>query len=309
MNIYLKILIIYLIVYLIVFKISLYKIFIKERHKGYESLIPIYDIWTYFSFIRIPKWVAIVPPLNIIAFFVSPYNLAKQFDLKRYTWYLAILFPIVFVPYIAFSEVRDKYLEIEKNYYKTQADIDKLEEKLKNNKDEFEIRNLSKKDEIIDIKPNVPMDEFNFKDELVEEKPEEIKEFKPDPAINEKEKQNINDDLAIDEVVNLSDYTNTSETIETLEEENRDTSILENKIDNKEIDTLDETVSKEKETKITKQIQDFKSIGPSNEAIAFGGKEKIEHATNTKNDELKCSRCGASLIGARGVCPGCGMKL
>jgi hypothetical protein len=309
MNIYIKIFIIYTIIYLIIFQISLYKIFIKERHKGYESLIPIYNLWYYFSFIRIPKWVSIIIPLNIIAFIVSPYNLAKQFDLKRYTWWLAVLFPFIFVPYIAFSKERDKYLEVKINYYKNQKDIDALEEKLKNNKDEFEVSNVSKKDDIVDIKPNITMDEFNYKDELVEEKPEEIKDFIPDPAINEKLKQNINDDLAIDEVVNLAEYTNTNETIETFEEDERNTSVLENKVDNKEIDTLDETVSKQSQTNLTKQIQDYKAVGPSNEAIAFGGKDKIEHATETKNDELKCKRCGASLIGARGICPGCGMKL
>ena len=309
MNIYIKIFIIYTIIYLIIFKISLYKIFIKENHKGYESLIPIYDLMTYFSFIRIPKWVAIIPPLNIIAFFVSPYNLAKQFDLKRYTWWLAVIFPFVFVPYIAFSKERDKYLIVEKNYYKTQADIDELEEKLINDKDELEIPTSPSKEENVNIKPNIPMDNFNFKDEVIEEKPEEIKEFIPDSAINEKLKQNINNDLAIDEVVNLANYTNTNETIETFEEDERDTSILENKVDNQEIDTLDETVSKQNETNVTKQIQDYKEIGPSNEAIAFGGKEKIENSAEAKTDELKCPRCGASLIGARGICPGCGMKL
>jgi len=309
MDIYIKIFIIYSVIYLIIFKVSLYKIFIKERHKGWESLIPIYDLWTYFSFIRIPKWVSIVPPLNIIAFIVSPYNLAKQFDLKRYTWWLAVIFPFVFVPYIAFSKERDKYLEIEKNYYKTQADIDKLEEKLISNKDELEAATASKKDELVDIKPNVSVEEFNFKDELVEEKPEEIKEFKPDPAINEKLKQNINNDLAIDEVINLAEYTNTNETIETFEEEERDTSVLGNKVGNAKIDTLDSTVSKQTQSNPAKQIQDYKAVGPSNEAIAFGGKEQIEHTAEAKQDELKCPRCGASLIGARGICPGCGMKL
>lgn len=309
MDIFIKVLIIYTIIYLIIFHISLYKIFIKERHNGYESLIPIYNLWYYFSFIRIPKWVAIIPPLNIIAFIVSPYNLAKQFDLKRFTWVIAIIFPFIFVPYIAFSDVKDKYLEVKINYYKNQKDIDKLEEKLKQNKDEFEVSNNTKKDELVDIKKDVIVDEFDYKEELVEEKPEEIKEFTPDPAINEKLKQSINDDQAIDEVVNLSEYTNTSETIETLETDERDTSSINANVDNKEIDTLDENVSKQNESNLSKQIQDFKDVGPSAEAIAFGGKEQIEHKTEAKKDELKCPRCGASLIGARGICPGCGMKL
>ena len=309
MNIYLKIFIIYVIIYLIVFKVCLYKIFIKERNDPNKSFIPLYDLMMYFSFIRIPKWVAFIPPLNIIAFIVSPYNLAKQFDLKRYTWTLAIVFPIIFVPYIAFSDVRDKYLVIKKNYYKTEADIDALEEKLKNNKDELEVGNISKKDEIVDIKPDIEVDEFNFKDELIEEKPEEIKDFIPDPAINEKVTKTINDDLAIDEVVNLGEYTNTSEQIESLETEERDTSSLDKKVDNKFIDIIDKETQTQGESTVTKQIQDFKDIGPSNEAIAFGGKEQIEHVADKKEDELKCPRCGASLIGARGVCPGCGMKL
>ena len=44
-------------------------------------------------------------------------------------------------------------------------------------------------------------------------------------------------------------------------------------------------------------------------AIAFGGKEEYENQSQARKDELKCPRCGSSLVGANGTCPGCGAKI
>lgn len=44
-------------------------------------------------------------------------------------------------------------------------------------------------------------------------------------------------------------------------------------------------------------------------AVAFGGMSQESVISTAKNNNLVCSRCGASLVGASSYCPGCGMQL
>ena len=62
---------------------------------------------------------------------------------------------------------------------------------------------------------------------------------------------------------------------------------------------------------LNSSYKDNISTLPSTEAIAFGGEQQIEntYSSQAKNDELKCPRCGSSLVGAKGICPGCGMQV
>ena len=59
----------------------------------------------------------------------------------------------------------------------------------------------------------------------------------------------------------------------------------------------------------TAKYEQYKQKEASNESIAFGGTKKEEDSTHNKNEELKCPRCGSSLIGANDYCPGCGLKI
>ena len=155
---------------------------------------------------------------------------------------------------------------------------------------------------------------------------ENIRESMTEEYIDNIEKKsmaaNINEDATkyeeiieeIEVMENKEDKANTlntdEEVIETLDDAKIDVTIK--SLDN--LDTLEEkSIIREKnDDGIDKnEYKDFEGVQSSNEAIAFGGEERKEkvYSTQSKKDELKCSRCGSSLVGSNGFCPGCGAKI
>lgn len=82
-------------------------------------------------------------------------------------------------------------------------------------------------------------------------------------------------------------------------------------IDN--IDLLEDNIITQNsvDKNIETNIKEYQENKPTDIAIAFGGEKQVENlvGVQTKNDELKCSRCGSSLVGANGYCPGCGSAI
>lgn len=270
--------------------VSLWFIFKKENIPAYYSLIPFLNIYKYFKICGLPFWTIFVPIVNVITLYCSSYIIAKKYRFQRWQCLLAIFFPFVFLPLIAFSNRKNIDFIYNNTYIKNNKDIDKLENSLENNTNyEIEIKpeinvtpseSVSTNDELINnIEQNISMDEYVYDDV------KEVYETKED--IPKPEEQ--------DEFIEIAD----------------DIDI--NNLSLKNMDELEKNIEVENSTEknIIKEEKDFKEVGPSTEAIAFGGEKKIENidANQTKNDELKCPRCGSSLIGANGFCPGCGMKL
>lgn len=76
------------------------------------------------------------------------------------------------------------------------------------------------------------------------------------------------------------------------------------------VDKLDDDIANMKDHIVDNAIyHELETEGPTDIAIAFGGSEQKENSTHGKENENKCSRCGSSLIGANGFCPGCGAQL
>ncbi len=195
------------------------------------------------------------------------------------------------MPYIAFSNRKNIDFIVDDVYVKNIAAIDKLEKKLETDgESDFDFNSLNSVQEntvanennlIDDIEENIVADEYIFDDI------EEIKEF--DVEVPSADEFDNNEIVEIDDTISIDNLS------------------LEN------VDNLEKRIEIESsaEKKIETDIQEYKVEGPSEEAIAFGGKQKIENvdSVQTKNDSLKCSRCGSSLVGANGYCPGCGMKI
>lgn len=271
--------------------ISLWKIFIKENIPGYFSVIPFYNVYRYFKICSLPFWTIFIPGINIICLYCSTYVITRKYRCKRWQSVLSIFFPCIFMPYISFSNRRNIDFVVDDLYVKNIDDIDKLEKKLESDKkSDFKINSNNSNQENVGVEENSFIDKIEeniLSDEYVYDDVEEIKEYDVEvPSVDEFDNNDfveMDDDFSID---NLS---------------------LEN------VDDLEKKIEIESsvEKKIETDIQEYGDVGPSEEAIAFGGKRKIENvdSVQTKNDDLKCSRCGSSLVGANGYCPGCGMKI
>lgn len=271
--------------------ISLWKIFIKENLPGYFSIIPFYNVYLYYKICSLPFWTIFFPGINIICLFCSTYVITRKYKCKRWQSVLSIFFPWFFMPYIAFSNRKNIDFIVDDVYVKNIAAIDKLEKKLETDgESDFDFNSLNSVQEntvanennlIDDIEENIVADEYIFDDI------EEIKEF--DVEVPSADEFDNNEFVEIDDTISIDNLS------------------LEN------VDNLEKRIEIESsaEKKIETDIQEYKGEGPSEEAIAFGGKQKIENvdSVQTKNDSLKCSRCGSSLVGANGYCPGCGMKI
>ena len=126
------IIIIYSIILYIVFSISLYFILNKTDEKRIFGIIPIVNLFYYFKIIQIDWYYLLIPFVNIIFFISSPYKLGYEFNQSELSKTLGFFFPIVYFPYIAFSDCR--YLRKKRNNLNLTSikDIDDLEKKVIN---------------------------------------------------------------------------------------------------------------------------------------------------------------------------------
>ena len=283
----------FLIVYFILLTVCFWRLLEKEKQPGWIALIPFYNIYVFTKLVRLPLILWFIPILNIIALIAMPYNLARQYGLKEWQRCLAIIIPFIAIPYIAFSKLKNIDKLYQFDYLKYGYEIDELDNKLKVYTDDNLVVDDNKV--IVDkkLKPTKQskqaafLDSLEFKadeDVLVDEA--ELVQIKP-PILSEEPKPEVKDD----EMVEIEDEETPTSTAEIDEmEENLE-------------ETKDETVE------VKQEIQEYEEIGPSMNAIAFGGKEEFENQSEARNDELKCPRCGSSLVGANGTCPGCGAKI
>ncbi len=279
----------YFIVSYISFMISMWKIFEKESIPAYYSLIPFYNIYKYYKICRLPFWTIFIPVVNIIAFYCSFYVITKDYRCKRWICVLAIFFPFIILPYIAFSDKKNINFKYDNVFLRNNKDVSKLEDSLLAMAQADNIEN-----------------EFSTTSSTISVSTETNEDL---PSENE---QLVIDEYVYDdynEVENIPDGQQLTDDIVELDE---DLTIDELSIANFDKYEKNLDVSSSTEKNINTNIQDYKDFEISNESIAFGGEEQKEeiYELEAKNDELKCKRCGSSLVGAvNNVCPGCGAPI
>ena len=195
------------------------------------------------------------------------------------------------MPYIAFSNLRKTEINHENVFIKNKADLDILEQKLENNSDVFD------EDFIYYNQGNAKQDDFS-------------KNNSPQNFIDQ-----IDNNYARDEIVYDDDLQTISVRQNDIHSQSKD-EIEKLEIDElslSNIDYVEDRIIQDstEEKKVSTNYKEYETVAPSTEAIAFGGEQQIEntYSSQAKNDELKCPRCGSSLVGAKGICPGCGMQI
>lgn len=107
-----------IIFFLIAFLFSIFllvcrwKIFVKAGKKGWESLIPIYNIIVFLDIVKKPTWwilLLLIPLYNIYIAIVLNIRLAKFFGKDEIFGIMLTLFNFIFEPILAFG--KDKYQE------------------------------------------------------------------------------------------------------------------------------------------------------------------------------------------------------
>lgn len=276
---------IYSIIHYLIFCIFLWFIFKKENIKCFFSIIPFVNYYYYFKICKIPFWTFFIPVINIIVIIFMTYRISYQYHFKRKLCWLSIFVPLIFLGIIAFSKRKNRDIAINTVYIKNTKDVDELENHL--------------------LKE---MNNENYKDKIIPK--QTVEEGKKNTDFIDNIERRINNDEYV--------YEEKDETkvVDVLKTENNDMEILElndedyvlsmDKIDNIESNVnnnfeVDKTIIKDEVEYNLKDIKD--------KDIAFGGKEEVDSVSKAKKDELVCERCGSSLVGANGICPGCGAKV
>lgn len=90
----------------IVIFVALWKIFKKAGKKGWEAIIPIYNIIVLLEISGLPTWYLVlylIPLANIYAMFKTYIELSKKFGKDALFGVLMVFFPAICMPILAFS--------------------------------------------------------------------------------------------------------------------------------------------------------------------------------------------------------------
>ena len=285
---------VYSLIMLVIYIVSFYKLFEKENYKKWYAFIPFLNFYIYFKMCDVPFILFFIPVLNVICLFLMPYKLAKRYGYSRLFRWISVLLPFIYIPLISFSEKDNIYHEHTNVFVKNNSDIDELEKQLVINS-KIELMNLSEKEE------KKLIEQEKKKEDVIDKIEASIDNSFDEIIYNE---PNSDDNIVSQTETLLEDDTHDIEELEFVDED------ADKNIDISEIEKLDNQTNINKEEK---QIeQNFKEIEKEVkvETIAFGGKEQVsKYSTEAKEDDLKCPRCGSSLIGAKDFCPGCNLDL
>ena len=300
-NMILPFLIYYLILYTF-YSISLLKLYRDIKIKTKTTFIPMVHFYRLMQLLEIPFLYLLIPLINIVILLVLPYLICKKYQTPTYLAIISVFIPFILIPYVVYSN-KYNYIIIEnkEKYLKTRSDVEKLEDKLKENSKEtliidenVNIKKTTKEfnstidQKIIEIENNAIKDNFYDELSLIEdkEKKDNIEKFNKE-ILKENNGENDNVDMidTFDNYVgiNISDIDQIEKDIDMQEEDSK---------------TLDS------------DKQDYKEVAQKETTIAFGGiesREDIEKGSSQARDEhLKCPRCGSELEIGNNTCPGCG---
>lgn len=297
LNLFKNFLIIYLIIGIIVFSVSMYKIFKKDKIKGYYAFIPFLNLYYYSKIVEIRFWLFLIPISNVVILLASTFLLSDRYGLKKWLCILSIFFPYFFLLYLAFSNKQPRMRIKIEPFVQTNLDIDKLEQKLEHNtNDDFEVSSQSK--EVANNFVSTVEEKLNkIEDNAISEDYED--QLYIVSGINNEKK--ISQDKKKDEVVEtLNDDINIIDTFDS-----NDLRSIGMDLKEKEIEE-----NSKKEVEESDEQKEYEEVGPNVETVAFGGATKnrsvAEVRSESKTEDLKCPNCGSSLVGSNGTCPGCG---
>lgn len=277
------------------FSVCLFFILKKEGISKFFCFIPIINLFYYFKICAIPTWTLFIPFINLIAFVISPYKILRLYGYDKVFCILSIMLPFVFIPHLAFSSKTKINLQDKGKTLKTVQDIELIEKKLEQ-KNNF-LDELYQNDYNLGY---IPLNENSYENKI--EKIEKNLNSEANSVIEEfddftslmitSQTNDVSPDNSIKSIIELEDDTSSYVTTGMVDMVNN--SIIE-KANIKMVDNSNYKEYENEQTKI--------------ESIAFGGEQKINDRVHAKVEELKCDRCGSSLVGANGYCPGCGKKI
>lgn len=300
------IIIIILIVNYVLFCSGMYFLLRKEHKNKWLGLIPMINLFQYLKICELPFILIFIPLCNIVMLILSPIKLAKMYRCNIIETVFGLLIPTIFLNYIAFSDMTNKRIVEKNEYLPNQKSVDKLDRELidlangiypkrekeyiifrKRKKQKSKtVKNLSTQEYLDDLEAKVNNSVQSEDITKYEEVLEQI------DILEEETEPQIKKDIETLDEINVDNIINSLDEIDKIEKKSIKTEKQDTGIDNNE-------------------YEEYKAFTPSNEAIAFGGEEKKEntYSVQSKKDDLKCSRCGSSLVGAKGYCPGCGAKI
>ena len=89
-------------------------IFEKAGRKGYETLIPFYNIFVLLIIIKKPKWwyaLLLFPFINVFVYMLMLVELAKCFNkFGLGEQFLSVVVPFIYLPYLGFNK-NEKFLD------------------------------------------------------------------------------------------------------------------------------------------------------------------------------------------------------
>ena len=103
---------IFMLVILAVSIVTMWKIFTKAGREGWESIVPIYNIYVFLKVVGRPGWwllLLLIPFVNIFIAFLIAIDLAKSFG-KSAAFGAVALFLFSIVGYVILAFGKDKYI-------------------------------------------------------------------------------------------------------------------------------------------------------------------------------------------------------
>lgn len=307
--IYIKIFFIFALIIIIIYSIELiiclYFLFKKEKITRWYAFVPFLNIYHYFKIVKTPFWTIFIPIVNLVVLGVVPYKLAKQYNCPKWMINISIPFSIIVIPYIAFSKLMNKDLINKFNPLKSVLEIDDIDK----SNTETEIENL-----IFD-EHYTPADEV-YVDYL----------STVDTMISNIEENAIKDDYFIDDAISLTEVESTIASTDLQKVNEIDSADLLEITEEDMLEIFDKTpesIGANDIEELEKRMKDPNSVTIidnaeykdveeevlSNRDIAFGGESQRIQLAASKSDNHICPRCGSSLVGASGSCPGCGAQI
>ena len=83
-------------------------LFNKLGEKGWKSIIPIYNGWTYLKLGDLPGWLILLPVANIIGMIVASFNIPKKLNKSSALGLLYIFLPNIYYLVLLLSKSRPK---------------------------------------------------------------------------------------------------------------------------------------------------------------------------------------------------------
>ena len=83
-------------------------LFRKLGEKGWKSIVPIYNGWTYLKLGELPGWLIVLPVANIIGLIVASFNIPKKLDKSPLIGLVFIFMPNIYLLILILPKLSNK---------------------------------------------------------------------------------------------------------------------------------------------------------------------------------------------------------